>query len=83
MGDIKRLSDEEIVELMQGGRLEVFSELVRRYEVKLVNYAVTIVRDEDAALDVVQDAFIKAYRKINSFNTKRVFSKLEVSLKVE
>jgi RNA polymerase sigma-70 factor (ECF subfamily) len=35
--------------------------LMGRYERPLYNYAVTILRDEDVAMDCVQDTFVRAY----------------------
>lgn len=72
--NIENLTDEEIVARMQAGELMLYEELVKRYQVKLVNYANTIVYDYDIAVDVVQDGLIKAYKKINSFDTSKKFS---------
>lgn len=72
--EIKQLTDEEIVTRMQAGELQLYEELVIRYQRKLVNYAITIVYDYDIAVDVVQDGLIKAYKKINSFDTTKKFS---------
>lgn len=40
-----------------------FERLVAEYESPLLRYAACMVRDTDAAQDLVQDAFIKLYRK--------------------
>jgi len=74
MKEAQRLTDEEIAKRMQQGELELYEELVKRYQKKLINYARTIVYDEDAAVDVVQDGLIKGYKKINSFDTSKKFS---------
>jgi DNA-directed RNA polymerase specialized sigma24 family protein len=41
---------------------------------KLLSYARYLIRDEDAAVDAVQNAFIKAYVNLNGFDTNKKFS---------
>jgi len=67
-------SDEELVTRIRTQDENLYGEIVRRYETKLFRYAVSIVRDHDKALDVVQDTFIKAYINLNGFNVKKSFS---------
>ncbi|MBT3249801.1 MAG: RNA polymerase sigma factor [Candidatus Pacebacteria bacterium] len=74
MSDLSKLSDEEVVEITRTKNKEAYSEVVRRYQEKLMRYARYLVKDEARAADVVQDAFIKAFIKLNSFDTKRQFS---------
>ena len=45
----------------------LFAELVRRYEAAFLRKAIGIVRREDDAVDVVQEAFIKIYRNAGKF----------------
>jgi len=72
--DVTTLTDEEIVGRMQAGELLLYEELVKRYQLKLVHYAQTIVYDYEAAVDVTQDGLIKGYKKINSFDMSKKFS---------
>jgi len=44
-----------------------FEELVRRYQRRALSVATGIVGNRDDALDVVQDAFLKAYRSLGKF----------------
>ena len=74
MDDLDRLSDEEMVELVRSKDQELYRELVRRFQDKLLRYATYIVRDESQAADVVQEAFIKAFVNLKGFNTKKKFS---------
>lgn len=67
-------SDEDVVKLVQGGKKELYREIVIRYETKLLRYATYLLRDEDEAADVVQSAFVKAYINLQGFNTKKKFS---------
>ncbi len=71
---VKKLRDEKLVELVRRENQELYREIVRRYQDKLLRYAHWLVNDQDKAADVVQDAFIKAFVNLKSFNTKKKFS---------
>jgi RNA polymerase sigma-70 factor (ECF subfamily) len=47
--------------------------LVRRYSERAFRVAYRVVRDEDMAADVLQEAFIKAYRGLRSFENRSAF----------
>lgn len=68
------LSDEGLAHLVQNGQTEVFGELVKRYEDKMLRYAQRFFQSAEDAKDRVQEVFIKAYVNINSFNTAMRFS---------
>ena len=74
MFDLSKLSDEEVVEITRTKNKEAYAEVIKRYQGKLMRYAKYLVKDDERASDVVQDAFIKAYINLNSFDTKRKFS---------
>ena len=74
MLSLSKLSDEEVVEITRTKNKEAYSEIIKRYQGKLMRYAKYLVNDNERASDVVQDAFIKAYINLNSFDTKRKFS---------
>ena len=74
MLDLSKLSDEEVIEITRNKDKEVYAEVVKRYQRKLMRYAKYLINDDERAADVVQDAFIKAYVKLNSFDSKRQFS---------
>ncbi len=67
-------TDEELVNQVRSGDKEIYAELVRRYEPKLLRYASSLLNDREIAMDAVQDTFIKAYVNLNGFNSKRRFS---------
>jgi RNA polymerase sigma-70 factor (ECF subfamily) len=71
---MQSFTDEEIVSKIQAGKSELFGEIIDRYENKLVSYASKLILDHDMAEDAVQEAFIKTYRDIQSFDIKRKFS---------
>jgi RNA polymerase sigma-70 factor (ECF subfamily) len=59
--------DRELVEAARGGDREAFRTLFERYNRRAYSLAVGIVRQPDDALDVVQDAFIKAHKHLDRF----------------
>lgn len=69
-----KLRDEEIVELVRNGNKEFYTEIVQRYQAKLLRYVTYLIQDRESASDVVQDAFIKAFVNLWGFDTKRKFS---------
>lgn len=70
----QHLSDEEIVEVVRSQDPEAYAYLIKRYQKKLLRYAMSLVGDEDAAADAVQEAFIQAYIHLQSFRRQLSFS---------
>jgi RNA polymerase sigma-70 factor (ECF subfamily) len=66
-------TDLELVEEVKSGNRRSFSELVKRHQKGLLRMSLRFVRDLDTAEDVVQDAFIKAYEKLHSFEGRASF----------
>jgi RNA polymerase sigma-70 factor, ECF subfamily len=74
MENDKDLTDEEVVSRVRLSDPDFYAVIVRRYENKLLRYAINLVQNEDEAAHIVQDAFIKAYINLNGFNIKKKFS---------
>jgi len=74
MSDISKLSDEEVIVIVRAKDREVYAEIIKRYQTKLLRYARYIMGDEQMGADVVQEGFIKAYVNLNGFDTKKKFS---------
>jgi RNA polymerase sigma-70 factor (ECF subfamily) len=55
------------------GELSAFEEVVRRYQRRVYATALRIVRSHDVADDVAQEAFVKAWRALDRFDTSRPF----------
>ncbi len=53
--------DAVIVERVLSGETEQFACLVGRYQVRLHRYAASMLGDHDAACDMVQDVFVRAF----------------------
>ncbi len=67
-------SDEELVRLFTEGNERAFKELMERYSKKILNYINRMVYDHDRAQDLLQETFIRVYRNIDRFDTRRRFS---------
>ncbi len=56
------------------GDTEAFAHLVRRHQKKMLNIAYRMIGDYDEACDVVQEAFLSAFRAIGKFRGDARFS---------
>src|SRR6476660_4236067 len=63
--------DEELVANARAGDVDAFTALVERYRHPALRLAYGIAGDE--AEDAVQDAFVKAFRKLDSFRPGSAF----------
>jgi len=68
-----KTDDQRLVERVQGGDKGAFDVLVLKYQHKIVKLVMRYVRDQAEALDVTQEAFIKAYRAIPKFRGDSAF----------
>lgn len=59
--------DHALIERIRSGDRGAFDELYRRYHGKAYNVAFRVTKNEESAMDVVQDAFIKVYRNLDGF----------------
>jgi RNA polymerase sigma-70 factor, ECF subfamily len=67
-----RLARDEWLALgCQHGRLEAFEELIREMERPLLYYVTKLLRDDDRALDVLQEIWFQAYRAIHRLDEPR------------
>jgi RNA polymerase sigma-70 factor (ECF subfamily) len=60
-------SDWELVQKCQAGEIGAFQELVSKYHQKIYVVIVGLLRNREDALEVAQETFFRAYRKIKSF----------------
>jgi RNA polymerase sigma-70 factor (ECF subfamily) len=70
---VKRQADEVLVERVRKGDRTAFDALVIKYQQKIVKLVSRYVREPSEALDVAQEAFIKAYRAMPSFRGDSAF----------
>jgi RNA polymerase sigma-70 factor, ECF subfamily len=70
----KTASEQELIASILAGQHDNFHLLIRPYEQQLYRTAFALMRNEAEAEDVVQDAVLKAYRKLASFRGDSKFS---------
>lgn len=68
-----RDSDQLLVERVQRGDKSAFDLLVLKYQQRITNLISRFVRNPDDAVDVTQDAFLKAYRALPKFRGDSAF----------
>jgi RNA polymerase sigma-70 factor (ECF subfamily) len=75
-GDRQHITDEDFALLAswRSGDLSSFEALVRKYQKRMINIAFRITGDYEDACEVTQDAFVAAYRGIDSFRGESRFS---------
>ena len=59
--------DAGLVALSQKGDLGAFEQLVQKHQKRMFNIALRIAGDQDDASEIVQDAFVAAFRSIGKF----------------
>ena len=67
------ISDEEIVTKILSGETALFETLMRKYNEQLYRISLSIVGDGDAAEDIMQTAYINAYRQLGNFEGRSSF----------
>jgi RNA polymerase sigma-70 factor, ECF subfamily len=67
-------ADAELVEGALDGSEQAFRELVRRYERLVFGIIVRLVRNPSRAEELSQDAFVKAFRALHTYDRGRKFS---------
>jgi len=71
MGD--SLTDQQLIERVKCGEKSAFDLLVLKYQQRIINLVSRFVRNPADALDVTQEAFIKAYRALPNFRGESAF----------
>jgi RNA polymerase sigma-70 factor, ECF subfamily len=66
-------TEKELVEMVLAGRTEAFEPLVTPYRRPLLALAYRLTRDREAALEVAQEAFLRAFRSLGRFDASRSF----------
>jgi RNA polymerase sigma-70 factor (ECF subfamily) len=70
---MQEISDFDVIQMVRSGDRKAFSLLVRRHQKSLLRVSLRFVKDMDAAEDIVQESFIKAYERLNSFEARSTF----------
>jgi RNA polymerase sigma-70 factor (ECF subfamily) len=61
------VSDTDIIKRIKAGDVDAYGSIMRRYNQRIYRIARSFVTDDAAAMNIVQEAHIKAYMKIDSF----------------
>lgn len=65
--------DQELVKRVQSGDKNAFNLLVTKYQQKVANLVMRYVKNHSDVSDIVQEAFIKAYRALPNFRGDSAF----------
>jgi RNA polymerase sigma-70 factor, ECF subfamily len=66
-------SDAELVQQALAGSQTAYQDLVTRYATPAVNLATRMVRDRAVAEDLAQEAFIRAFERLSTYDQERRF----------
>ena len=67
-------SDEELIERFQNGDIYAFEEIVKRYKDQLLNFAYRFLGDIEDSEDIVQETFLRIFRKKKAYKNIAKFS---------
>jgi len=66
-------SDDTLIDMIKKGDCDAFNPLVERYKMSLYRLMYRMVYNRDDAEDLVEEAFIKAYKSISTFEIGKSF----------
>ena len=66
--------DDQYLQKVLSGDNQSFTYFIKMYQNGAYAVAISIVKSEDKAKDVVQESFIQAYNALSSFKSKSKFS---------
>ena len=72
--DSSNSSDDELVLSSQKGNMEPYEELVHRHRDKIYARAFSMMRNEDEALDLSQEAWVKGWQRLKQFKHNASFT---------
>ena len=68
------ISDKEVLYGLVNGDIEAFDIIVDRYKNRLLNFVYRFVKDYDVSEDIVQETFLRVYRKRRDYKAIANFS---------
>jgi len=72
--DISTATDEVLVKAAQKGDMAAFEELVARHRDKIYARAFSMLRNEDDAIDLSQEAWVKGWQRLHQFQGDASFA---------
>lgn len=70
----KEGDETELIAKARGGDRESFTVLVERYERRVVGVALAVVHNQDDALELAQETFVRAFENLKNFESRSSFS---------
>jgi RNA polymerase sigma-70 factor (ECF subfamily) len=67
-------TDEEVVNRVRAGETALYEIVMRRYNQRLYRVIRSILRNDSETEDVIQDAYVRAYRHLSQFEGRARFS---------
>jgi RNA polymerase sigma-70 factor (ECF subfamily) len=67
-------NDSDLINQAKSGDSRAYDKLLKKYKNSVYNLVLRMVRDQQEAEDLTQEAFIKAFHSITSFNEEYAFS---------
>lgn len=67
-------TDEELVVEIRNGNVDLYGEIIKRYKIPLFSYIKRFSYSSDDAEDILQEVYLKIYRNLFGFDTKKKFS---------
>jgi len=71
---LEREDDIILIENILNGDVRSFESLVEKYEVTILKFIYSMIRDKQIAEDITQEVFITVYNKLNTFDNRYKFS---------
>src|SRR4026209_2764115 len=71
--DHSAANDESLVKASQRGDMRAFEELVARHRDKIYARAYSMMRNEEEAVDLSQEAWVKAWQRLKQFQGESSF----------
>lgn len=68
------IADEQLVKEILEGNVELFRELVTRYQHRVLSVAYNVTLNQKDAEDIAQEVFLQIYRSLSSFQFEAAFS---------
>lgn len=70
----RNLDETEIIRQAKAGDQQAFSQLVERYQRRVVGVAQAVVHNPDDAVELAQETFVRAYENLAKFESRSSFS---------
>jgi RNA polymerase sigma-70 factor (ECF subfamily) len=66
--------DQVLIKKILGGNRSSFEELMKKYNKKIYNFVIRMVRNDEVAIELSQDFFIKIFSVLHKYNFQYKFS---------